>query len=103
MLEVTTRAASVIANECQRRDLPDTSGVRIYPRPAAKDVSVRALGVEFVREPRDDDTVIRQDDAAVFLAAGIEHLVVARQLDAEPEGTAPRLMLRKQENGAPQT
>ncbi len=100
MLEVTTHAASVIASECERRELPETSGVRIYRRPAAKDVSVRALGVEFVREPRDNDTVIREGDAAVFLAHDVEHLVGARLLDAEGEGVPPRLMLRKQGNGA---
>jgi hypothetical protein len=102
MLEVTTQAASVIAHECERRALPETSGVRIYRRPSAKEVSVRALGVEFVREPRDDDTVIREGDAAIFLAPDIEHLVGARLLDAESDGATPRLMLRKQENGATQ-
>jgi len=100
MLEVTTHAASVIANECERRELPETSGVRIYRRPSAKEASVRALGVQFVPEPGGDDTVIRQDDAAVFLAPGIEHLVGTRLLDAESDGAAPRLMLRKQADGA---
>jgi len=43
------------------------------------------------------DTVVREGEATVFLADGVEGLVGARVLDAEGSGTPPRLVLRSAE------
>jgi hypothetical protein len=94
MLELTPLAASAIANECAQRALPETGGIRIYPRRTKKEKGVRALVVEFVAQPEDHDTVIREGDAAVFLADGVERIVDSRLLDAESAGSPPQLVLR---------
>ena len=93
MLELTPLAASAIANECAQRALPETGGIRIAPR-RGNEKTVRALVVEFVAEPDENDTVIRDGAAAVFLADGVERLVGSRLLDAESTASPPQLVLR---------
>ncbi len=94
MLEMTQLAATAIASECGRRALPESGGVRIFPRRTKNEESVHALIVEFVAEPEDGDTIVREGDAAVFLADGVEAIVGSRILDAQHAGSPPQLMLR---------
>jgi hypothetical protein len=94
MLEITDHAASVIAAECSAREVPDSGGLRIAPKTSEQNGNVRSLVIEFVARPRASDTVVREGEATVFLADGVEGMVGARVLDAEGSGTPPRLVLR---------
>jgi hypothetical protein len=99
MMEITQHAASIIATECAVREVPDSGGLRIAPKTAVHDGTARTLVIEFVPRPQPSDTVLREGDATVFLADGVDHLVGERVLDAEdggtrPGGGAPRLVLR---------
>jgi hypothetical protein len=94
MLEISQHAANVIATECGKRALPETAGVRIYPRRTKQPDSVQALVVEFVKGPEVGDTVVRQGSASVFLAEGVDDIIGARVLDAQHGVSPPQLLLR---------
>jgi Fe-S cluster assembly iron-binding protein IscA len=94
MLEITQHAASVIAEECSAREVPETGGLRIAPKTSADNGNVRSLVIEFVARPRSSDTVLHEGDATVFLADGVAPVIGSRILDAEESGTPPRLVLR---------
>ncbi len=94
MLELTQGAATAIASERGKRALPESGGVRIFPRRTKNEESVHALVVEFVSKPEDGDTIVRRGDAAVFLAAGVDAIVGSRVLDAQHTGSPPQFVLR---------
>lgn len=95
MLEMTRQAADVIATQCEKRALPATAGIRIYPRRTKKPDSVQTLVVEYVDDAEEGDTIIRHGAAAVFLAEGVEEIVGCRVLDAQETAAAsPQLLLR---------
>jgi hypothetical protein len=94
MLALTHDAATLIATECERRALPSTAGVRIFRRQTKRPPSVQTLVVEYVEEPEDDDTVVRQGPAAVFLAEGVDDVIGSRVLDAHRRVSPPQLWLR---------
>lgn len=99
MIEITQHAASVIATECAVREVPDSGGLRIAPKSAVHNGTPRSLVIEFVPRPQPSDIVVREGDATVFLADGVDHLVGERVLDTEdgearPGGGPPRLVLR---------
>ena len=97
MLKLTSLAATTIAAEHDERALPGSGGVRIFPRKTKNERTVHALVVEFVAEPEVGDTIVRRDDAAVFLAEGVDALVGSRVLDAQrtppSEGAPPQFVL----------
>lgn len=94
MLDLTEAAATAIADECAKRELPAAGGVRIYSRRTKNDRCVEALVVEFVASPEDDDVVIRRGGAGVFLAYGVDEIVGARMLDVKRFTSPPQLLLR---------
>lgn len=94
MLDLTAGAANAIVAECRKRRLPETAGVRIYPRRTKHDHCIEALVVEFVGAPEDDDVVIRRGDAGVFLADGVDEIVGSRMLDVKHPASPPQLLLR---------
>lgn len=94
MLELTQVAATAIAGECARRNLPPSSGIRIYPRRTKNDTSIAALVVEFVSSPEDDDVVIREGRAGVFLARGVDKIIGRRVLDVQNIASPPQFVLR---------
>ncbi len=94
MLEITERAATVIADACTAQDLSKAGGLRIAPKTTVNDGAVSSLAVEFVDRPQPTDTVLRAGLATVFLADGLERLVGTRVLDAERSGLPPQLVLR---------
>ena len=96
MLEITVRAATVIAHACSAQDLSESGGLRITPN-TTNNGAVRSLRVEFVDGPAPTDTVVQEGPANVFLADGLERLVGAAVLDAQSSHLPPRLVLRKQE------
>lgn len=95
MLEITPHAASVIAAECNAREVPDTGGLRIAPKAAAHDDTTRSLVIAFVAQPQPSDVVVQAGDATVFLAEGVDRMVGERVLDADDGGNPPHLVLRK--------
>ena len=76
MLEITARAATVIAHACSAQDLSESGGLRITPN-TTNNGAVRSLRVEFVDGPSPTDTVVQEGPANVFLADGLERLVGA--------------------------
>jgi hypothetical protein len=95
MLEMTRQAADVIATQCEKRALPATAGIRIYPRRTKQPDSVQTLVVEYVVGAEEGDTIIRHGAAAVFLAEGVDEIVGSRVLDAQDAGApSPQLLLR---------
>lgn len=94
MLEITDVAATAIARECAKRKLPATAGIRIYPRRTKNDACVEALVVEYVASPEDDDVVIRDGVASVYLACGVDEIVGSRVLDVQRVASPPQLLLR---------
>jgi Fe-S cluster assembly iron-binding protein IscA len=99
MLELTEEAATAIAHECAKRRLPATAGVRIYPRRTKNDTSIEALVVEFVSSPEDDDIVVQERGANVFLARGVDEIIGSRVLDARGVASPPQLLLRARRVG----
>jgi hypothetical protein len=95
MLEITPHAASVIAAECDAREVPDTGGLRIAPKKAVEDGARRSLVIAFVARPQPSDVVVQEGDATVFLAEGVDRLVGERVLDADDGGSPPHLVLRR--------
>jgi len=94
MLQITQHAANTIATECEKRALPETAGVRIYPRRTRHPDSVDTLVVEFVNGAEVGDTVVRQGGASVFLAEGVDEIIGSRVLDAQHGASPPQLLLR---------
>jgi hypothetical protein len=95
MLRITDRAATAIASACHAQHLPDEGGVRIMPRPSDADtLSIGSLVVHFVERAQPADTVVRERDATVFLADGVDLVVANRVLDVDGGVTPPQLVLR---------
>ncbi len=99
MLELTQLAATTIASERGKRALPESGGVRVFPRRTKNERSVHALVVEFVAEPEDGDTIVRRGDGAVFLAEGVDAIVGSRVFDADNTGSPPQFVLRAANSG----
>jgi Fe-S cluster assembly iron-binding protein IscA len=94
MLEITERAAAAIARACSAQEVASSGGLRIAPKTAVHDGSLKSLVVEFVDRPKSSDSVVHAGDVAVFLADGIAPLMGGRVLDAEHEDMPPRFVLR---------
>lgn len=94
MLEISDRAATLIAQACDQQNVAESGGLRIAPKIAVHDGSLQSLVVEFVDRPRASDTIVRTGSATVFLADGVDQLVEGRVLDAEHGGMPPRFALR---------
>ncbi len=93
-LQITSDAVSAIVEHCEAREVPDTGGLRIMQKASATEGSVRSLVIQFVAQPQPSDIVLREGDANVFLAEGVEPIVGERVLDAKGSGTPPQLVLR---------
>ncbi len=94
MLEITERAATVIADACSAQELSEAGGLRIAPKTSVNDGAIRSLVIAFVDRPQPNDTVLHEGPATVFLANGLEKLVATRILDAKHGGLPPQLVLR---------
>jgi hypothetical protein len=95
MFEMTRQAADAIATQCEKRSLPATAGIRIYPRRTRKPDSLQTLVVEYVDGAEEGDSIIRHGSAAVFLAEGVDEIVGTRVLDVQDSAApSPQLLLR---------
>ncbi len=94
MLEITERAATLIAEACNVQELPEAGGLRISRKSADHHDEAVSLVVAFVDRPQASDTALQAGPATVLLAEGVERLVATRVLDVKRSGLPPSLVLR---------
>ena len=81
MLTLTPDAAIVIRNLVEQSDLPDAGGLRISDDPGGASLSLALAAL-----PAEDDRVIDDAGAHVFLAPHAADLLDDKTLDARTDG-----------------
>lgn len=84
MLVLTPSAVEVVTAMAQASGEADTAGLRIANTATTPDVE--ALEVAFVSSPADDDQVVTQDGARVFLESGAAAYLNDKVLAGEFDG-----------------
>ncbi len=90
MLQVTTNAASALADTRAQRGLPDHYGIRIFGSATATPDMKSAFQFRFVEEPQADDEVTEAEGTRVFLAPEVAPALDNSVLDTK----AGRLVLK---------
>jgi iron-sulfur cluster assembly protein len=80
VLNLTDRAQSSIRQILVQNDLPDSAGLRIVNEPAAG--GDEQLGLTLAALPAEDDAVVEEGGARVFLDQGAAVLLDDKTLDA---------------------
>ena len=93
MLQISSRAAALIQDQCDTRNLGGAAGMRVYAPPETEER--KALRLRYVPEPHPGDHVVEKGPARVFLAEEVVGLVSPYVLDAiARDQGAERLVLR---------
>lgn len=86
MLSVTVAAAEAINALVAEHEMPPGSGLRIYRE--GDSTRSQGLGLSIVAAPADDDTVIEENGARVFLPPYLVGLLKNEELHVEPPEVA---------------
>lgn len=81
MLTLTDRAQSSIRQILVQNDLPDSAGLRIVNEPVAPG-GEEQLGLTLAALPAEDDAVVEEGGARVFLDQGAAQVLDDKTLDA---------------------
>ena len=84
MLAITENAAEAIRGIVAAPDIPDGAGLRITTRPGAEEQG--ALEVSVAEVPAENDQVVDESGARVFVEQNAAMLLDDKLLDAQIEG-----------------
>lgn len=96
MLAITDTAAEAIRGIVAAPELPDGAGLRIATITPAEGQAA-ALEVSVAETPAEDDQVVSESGARVFVEAEAVPLLDDKLLDAQIEGTRVGFMLSEQQ------
>jgi iron-sulfur cluster assembly protein len=85
LLTITHDAADAIKTAIASLDAPDSAGVRISATTESHNGAGPAIELSFVQEPLQEDEVLEDEGAQVFLAPEISPMVSDKTLDADYE------------------
>jgi Fe-S cluster assembly iron-binding protein IscA len=87
VLTLTPDATDAIERILETPSVPDSAGIRIAPAvPATGPTAGRELQVTIAEEPDDNDEVIEEEDARVFVDDAVTDYLADKQLDASGHG-----------------
>lgn len=94
MLQVTSAAATQLAQARESQGLPDTFGLRVYgePQPGGG----ISLGLAFAELPAEDDQVSEQEGTRIFVAPEVIEPLATAALDVEETPEGVKLILTEQ-------
>lgn len=97
MLAITDTAAEAIRGIVAAPELPDGAGLRIATVTHAEGEAAAALEVSVAENPAENDQVVSESGARVFVEAEAIPLLDDKLLDAQIEGTRVGFMLSEQQ------
>ena len=92
MLQLSSRAASLLDQARESQGIPEHFGVRVYGEPAPEGGT--AIGIAFTETPEQGDEVGEQDGTNLFVAPEVAEPLSAALLDAEESPEGVRLTLK---------
>ena len=96
MLAITDTAAEAIRGIVAAPELPEGAGLRIATVAPAEGEAAAALEVSVAETPAENDQVVSESGARVFVEAEAVPLLDDKLLDAQIEGTRVGFMLSEQ-------
>jgi iron-sulfur cluster assembly protein len=96
VLAITETAATAIKGLAASQELPDEGGVRIATREGAEVEDPGTLKLSLAEGPAEDDAVVEEHGAQVFLAPHAVSYLDDKLLDASIEGSQARFVLGEQ-------
>lgn len=97
MLQLTSAAATQVAQARQSQGLPETFGLRIFGEQRAE--GGVELGLAFAEVPAEDDQVTEQEGTRLFLAPEVVGPLASAALDVEETPEGAKLILTEQNTG----
>lgn len=94
MLQVTSAAATQLAQARESQGIPDTFGVRVFGEPQPN--GGISLGLTFAELPAEDDEVSEQEGTRIFVAPEVVEPLAAAALDVEETPEGAKLVLTQQ-------
>ena len=94
MLQVTSAAATQLAQARESQGIPDTFGVRVFGEPQPN--GGISLGLAFAELPAEDDEVSEQEGTRIFVAPEVIEPLAAAALDVEETPEGAKLVLTQQ-------
>ncbi|MGH2955597.1 MAG: hypothetical protein ACRDL6_01190 [Solirubrobacterales bacterium] len=85
MLTITSDAAEAIRVVRDALELPESGGLRISTAPQSMNGTGPSFAVEFAPSPADEDQVVEDAGAQIFLAPGADAALDDKLLDADIE------------------
>lgn len=94
MLQLTSAAATQVAQARQSQGLPETFGLRVFgePQPGGG----VSLTLAFAETPAEDDQVTEQEGTLVFVAPEVVEPLATAALDVEETAEGVKLVLTEQ-------
>lgn len=94
MLQLTSAAATQLAQARESQGLPDTFGLRVFadPQPGGG----VSLGLAFAEAPAVDDQVSEQEGTRIFIAPEVVEPLATAALDVEETPEGVKLVLTEQ-------
>jgi Fe-S cluster assembly iron-binding protein IscA len=93
MIQISSEAATKLAEERRQAGAPDNFGVRFLY--AARDDGRRRIGFMFAAKPHEGDTVVESDGLPVYLAPEVVESLSGRRIDVRANpGEPARLVMR---------
>jgi Fe-S cluster assembly iron-binding protein IscA len=84
MLTVSEAAAEAIKSLVSDNQMPEgTAGLRIYRHGSAESTRSEGLELSIAKEPADDDEVVEDKGARVFLPPNVVNVLLNMELNAE--------------------
>ena len=94
MLQLTSAAATQLAQARESQGLPETFGLRVFAEPQP-DGGV-GLGLAFAEVPAEDDQVSEQEGTRIFVAPEVVEPLATAALDVEETAEGVKLILTEQ-------
>jgi Fe-S cluster assembly iron-binding protein IscA len=94
MLQLTSAAATQLAQARESQGLPDSFGLRVFgePQPGGG----VSLGLAFAEVPAEDDQVSEQEGTRLFVAPEVVEPLATAALDVEETPEGVKLILTEQ-------
>ncbi|HEY2724634.1 MAG TPA: adhesin [Pseudonocardiaceae bacterium] len=83
MLTVSEAAAEAIKSLVSDNQMPEGSGLRIYRHGSAESTKSEGLELSIAAKPADDDEVVEDKGARVFLPPNVVNVMLNMELNAE--------------------
>jgi iron-sulfur cluster assembly protein len=93
MLAITENAATAIKGLAASRDLPEDGGIRIAPRDDGGVERLAALQVSLADSPADEDAIVEEYGAHVFLERNAASFLDDKVLDVRVENRRARFVI----------